>query len=513
MWNILTTSTAQQKIDYYPPLPIVKFAPGETYIDVFFPVIDDPIPESTELIQIVLSDTSRLGTWVSSDIAPLQISDNDTANLGTFVEWIEFVDGEEGSRNAVVRARRTGPLDSELLISYEIQSPSTLSLDQDLRFQRGEIDLKNRKGVLRFNPGAALTSSPWTVIDDELVEATEWCDLQLVDPTDGSYRLAGRRKQTLRLLDNDSEELGSEPGNSDGRKVAGPTISKVVLRSDTGASQADRITFDESLIVSYEGDWVGGTLISEFDWTGDGVPDFSTTHQQLPGDLVLNPRDIHPELANQPGPRAVHYRTRLLSEQGKEIQSGNWKTFAYFVVEDPDAGPIRLSDLRLRVDTGRVGDHITSNPTVIVDVLGSIHPEDPEWDTTLIEWDHTGDGVPDAVVPLRDPDTGSSDDNSTSDRCIEYDPRTIDEHYSDSSGRKVIRARLIDDRTGERLTNWIAYEFTLLDIPSSTWTVDSIELESSHDAFSRTNSGTVRGRLSHPEWNQDNGALGFTSRS
>ena len=511
MWNILTTSTAQQKIDYYPPLPIVKFAPGETYIDVFFPVIDDPIPESTELIQIVLSDTSRLGTWVSSDIAPLQISDNDTANLGTFVEWIEFVDGEEGSRNAVVRARRTGPLDSELLISYEIQSPSTLSLDQDLRFQRGEIDLKNRKGVLRFNPGAALTSSPWTVIDDELVEATEWCDLQLVDPTDGSYRLAGRRKQTLRLLDNDSEELGSEPGNSDGRKVAGPTISKVVLRSDTGASQADRITFDESLIVSYEGDWVGGTLISEFDWTGDGVPDFSTTHQQLPGDLVLNPRDIHPELANQPGPRAVHYRTRLLSEQGKEIQSGNWKTFAYFVVEDPDAGPIRLSDLRLRVDTGRVGDHITSNPTVIVDVLGSIHPEDPEWDTTLIEWDHTGDGVPDAVVPLRDPDTGSSDDNSTSDRCIEYDPRTIDEHYSDSSGRKVIRARLIDDRTGERLTNWIAYEFILLDIPSSTWTVDSIELESSHDAFSRTNSGTVRGRLSHPEWNQDNGALGSYS--
>jgi len=511
MWNILRTSTAQQEIDYYPPKPIVKFAPGETYIDVFFPVIDDPIPESTELIQIVLSDTSRLGTWVSSDIAPLQISDNDVANRGTFVEWIDFVDGEEGSRNAVIRARRTGPLDSELLVSYEIQSPSTLSLEKDLRLQRGEVDLKNRTGVLRFTPGAALASKPWIVVDDELAEATEWCDLQLVEPSDATYRLAGRRKQTLSLLDNDFEEPGSDPGNSDGRKVAGPTISKVVLRSDTGASQTDRITFDESLIVSYSGDWVGGTLISEFDWTGDGVPDFSTTHEQLPGDLALNPRDIHPELANQLGPRAVHFRTRLLSDQGKEVQSGDWKTFAYYVVEDPDAGPVRLSNLRLRIDTGRVGDHITSDPTVLVDVLGDIHPEDPEWNTTLIEWDHSGDGVPDAVIPLRDLETGRSDDNSVSGRCIEYDPRIIDEHYSDSSGKKIIRARLIDDRTGERLTNWIAYEFTLLDIPSSSWAVESIELETSQDAFSGMKSGTVLGILSHPQWNKDNGGFGSFS--
>ena len=198
-WQTLPTSSALQNLDYLPPQPVAKFAPGQSYVDLFYNPIDDPIPEATETIKIILTESSRLGTLLPNEPTILQITDNDANNPTTFVEWIDSIDGHEGLQPATLRARRTGPLDDELLVPFSIKTQAGLILEQDFQFARNDINLKNQTGLLRFPKGSAIASLRWNVVDDTTAEGTEWCDLLLLTTDDQRYQLAGNQKKSLRI--------------------------------------------------------------------------------------------------------------------------------------------------------------------------------------------------------------------------------------------------------------------------------------------------------------------------
>ncbi len=468
-WQSLASSSAQQNLDYLPPKPIAKFAPGQSFVDLFFNPIDDAIPEATETIKIILTDASRLGTLLPNEPTILQITDNDSNNSNTFVEWIDFIDGQEGLQPATLRARRTGPLDDELLVPFSVKPQAGLSLEQDFQFARNDLNLKNQTGLLRFPKGSAIASQRWNVVDDATAEGTEWCDIVLLTTEDQKYKLAGNHKKTLRILDNDTPPPDDSPKNGDGTLLAGPYIDRIELVFDSGSSSSDKVTTRDTLQVTYQGDWIGGTLISEFDWNSDGIPELVKTDTSPSTSFEFSPTELNNNEPNNTalnpfGPRTISYRTKLLSDDGTEVTHSPWKTFSYFLVEDPEQGPLRLRNLRLKSDTGSPDDAITNDPTVLVDLYGERTADDLNLPHLHVEWDHSGDGIPDAVLPLPTPAPIS----------FSYDPRSTDQNTPLTPGRRTIRARLFDDRSGERLTAWLSLDFTLTETPSSPLTVDSI---------------------------------------
>lgn len=498
-WQTLPTSSALQNLDYLPPKPVAKFAPGQSYVDLFYNPIDDPIPEATETIKIILTESSRLGTLLPNEPTILQITDNDANNPTTFVEWIDSIDGHEGLQPATLRARRTGPLDDELLVPFSIKTQAGLILEQDFQFARNDINLKNQTGLLRFPKGSAIASLRWNVVDDTTAEGTEWCDLLLLTTDDQRYQLAGNQKKSLRILDNDTPPPNDSPKNDDGTLLASPYIAHVELVVDSGSSSSDKITAHDTLRVTYQGDWIGGTLISEFDWNSDGIPELVKTDSTPCNSFDFSPTELNnadpKNSALSPlGPRTLSYRTKLLSDNGIEVTRSPWKTFSYFLVENPEQGPLRLRNLRLKSDTGSPEDAITTDPTVLVDLYGQRTSDDPNLTHLRIEWDHSGDGIPDAVLQLPTPTPIS----------ISYDPRSTDQNNPLTPGRRTIRARLFDDRSGERLTAWLSLDFTLTEIPSSSLTVDSIHhLTNPETTQSPFATGIIQGNL-QPTTNNPN---------
>ncbi len=499
-WQSLATSSAQINLDYLPPKPIAKFSPGQSFVDLFFHPIDDAIPEATETIKIILTDASRLGTLLPNEPTILQITDNDSNNSTTFVEWIDSIDGQEGLQPATLRARRTGPLDDELLVPFSVKPQAGLILEQDFQFARNDINLKNQTGLLRFPKGSAIASQRWNVADDANAEGTEWCDLVLLTTEDQKYKLAGNQKKTLRILDNDTPPPDDSPKNGDGTLLAGPYIDRIELVFDSGSSSSDKVTTRDTLQVTYQGNWIGGTLISEFDWNSDGIPELVRTDTTPCTSFEFSPTELNNNELNNTalnpfGPHTISYRTKLLSDNGIEITRSPWKTFSYFLVEDPEQGPLRLRNLRLKSDTGSPDDAITNDPTVLVDLHGERTADDPNLPHLHVEWDHSGDGIPDAVLPLPTP----------APLFFSYDPRSTDQNTPLTPGRRTIRARLFDDRSGERLTAWLSLDFTLTETPSSPLTVDSIRHLAIPDTTPNPlHAGIIQGSIKQTNTNLNN---------
>ncbi|MCY3004840.1 MAG: DUF2235 domain-containing protein [Planctomycetota bacterium] len=454
-FNILADSTAQKNVDYLDPNPIVVFEPGQTYVDVPIVAIDDAIPEATESVRFVLWDTSRVGTWTPSDITSLVISDNDQGSRMTTLELLPPVDGQEGLRDGKIRARRSGSTQEPLQAPFKAFFGNGLIDDRDVRLSPKQWNAKSSTGFFYFPAGESLASVGVLVLDDTEAENTEWMDIQLLPSPNGEYLLGGKPQQTLRIFDNDS--------GSGKRPTDAPGITQITLSNDTGSSPSDRVTWDERLEISIDGKLLGGRLQTEFDWTGDFIPDTSISVHQSPSTFGLDPRKSDPRLADQHGLRIVRYRSNWYTKDDVLIQQSPWEDFAYQVVENPDSGPLRLSDLRLKVDTGNSTDRISSNPTVCVSILGQYPHTESELSSIRIEWDQTNDGRADhsALLP-------------TEQRSVDFDPRTVDPAFARFPGPRTLRVRLLDDTTQEPLGSWETLEFTIPNTPPTPWIVSEI---------------------------------------
>ena len=454
-FNILANSTAQRNIDYLEPKSIVVFEPGQSYVDVPIIAIDDAIPEATESVRFVLWDTSRIGTWTPPDIASLLISDNDQASRTTVLELLPPVDGHEGHQEGKLRARRSGSTERALQAPFEASFGSGLVDALDVRLNPKHWNSESQTGFFYFAAGESLASVSVQVLDDSEAENTEWMEIRLLPSSSGEYLLGGKPQQTLRVLDNDSRS-GKTPADA-------PGVKHVSLSNDTGSSPSDRVTWDERLEVAIDGKLLEGRLQTEFDWSGDFIPEFSYWVDQSPSSFALDPREIEPRLAEVLGTRVVRYRANWYTADDVLIQQSPWEDFTYRVVEKPDSGPLRLSDLRLRIDTGNPIDRITSDPSVVVSILGQYPKSQSELSTIRIEWDQTDDGRADHSVLL-----------GMDQRSVEFDPRTLDPAFARIPGPRTLRARLVDGTTHEPLGSWETLELTIPNTPILPWIVAEI---------------------------------------
>ena len=499
-FNFLADSTAQKGVDYLEPKPIVVFEPGQVFVDVPIVAIDDAIPEPNESVRVVLWDASRVGTWVPSDSISVLISDNDFGNRAVAVELLPAVDGEEGFRDGRVRARRTGPTDQPLWLPFELSFGDSLVLDQDFRIDPKQWSSKTNVGQFHFPTGESLASVGVSVIDDPEPESTEWMEIRLLPSPNAQYQLAGKQLQTLRILDNDSKPK-SLPINP-------PGITQVSLVNDTGASSSDRITSDERLAVVVDGKLPSGTLKTEFDWNGDFIPDASFDTAKTPGSFEFDPREYDARLAQQIGSRIVQYRSKWFSKDDVLIEQSPWESYAYSVVENPTEGPLRLSDLRLKIDTGNPSDRITTNPIVTVTVLGQF-PQGTNGQSTLrIEWDQTHDGIAEHSQIL-----------DIDNRRVEYDPRSIDPSFARIPGPRNVRVRLVDALTAKPLVHWETIEFSIPNTPVVPWIVsgmthsngaDDAQASDAQDSDYEARRWILRGQVIDPNHSQgasDIGAL------
>ena len=469
-FNILSNSTAQKNIDYLEPKSIVVFEPGQSYVDVPIIAIDDAIPEATESVRFVLWDTSRIGTWTPPDIASLLISDNDQASRTTVLELLPSVDGREGHQDGKLRARRSGSTERALQAPFEASFGSGLVEALDVRLNPKYWNSESQTGFFYFAAGESLASVSVQVLDDSEAENTEWMEIRLLPSSSGEYLLGGKPQQTLRVLDDDSRS-GKTPDDA-------PGVKHVALSNDTGSSPSDRVTWDERLEVAIDGKLLDGRLQTEFDWSGDFIPEISHWVDQSPWSFTLDPREIDPRLAEVLGTRVVRYRTNWYTQNDVLIQQSLWEDFTYRVEEKPDSGPLRLSDLRLKVDTGNPTDRITSDPSVVVSILGQYPKSQSEFSTIRIEWDQTDDGRADHSVLL-----------AMDQRSVEFDPRTLDPAYARNPGPRTLRARLVDGKTHEPLGSWETLELTIPSTPILPWIVSEI---------THRPPGLLQGRLIEP---------------
>lgn len=454
-FRILEGSTAQTDIDYVSPNPIVIFEPGETYIDVPIVAIDDSLTEPTESIQFILWDCSRIGTWIPSDVTYVQISDNDFNNKSSSVELLEPVDAYEGFQDGRLRARRTGSLQDPLTVPFQITLQNELVRDLDFKIDPKDWSYEASLGQFVFPSGEALASISVSSIDDTIAENTEWMDIQLLPSSDGSYHIDGRLTQTLRFID-DENRASIPPGSL-------PSISSVYLINDTGDSTNDRITSDERIGVTIDGDLAAGKLLTEFDWDNDFIPDTSFTIDQTPRIIEFDPSSIDSNLNNSYQLRTLRYRSIWINQNGISICESPWNSFEYQVFKDPSTGPLQLSGLRLSLDTSIATDRITSNPSVTISIQGEYPISPAGKPPAIIQWDHNQDGIEVVSQPLH-----------PGQRTANYDPRLTDPNYSRFPGSKKLRARLVDPATSTSLSPWETIEFNLVNTSECPWITTGI---------------------------------------
>ncbi|MFN5185966.1 MAG: Calx-beta domain-containing protein [Planctomycetota bacterium] len=453
-FNILADSTAQKNIDYREPKAIVVFEPGVSFVDVPIIAIDDSIAEATESVRVVLWDASRVGTWVPATITSILISDNDFANNITAVELLPPIDAEEGFRDGRLRARRTGPVHEPLVLPFELTFHDGLVFAKDCLIDPKFWSPKTNSGQFLFAPGETLASVIVSVMDDTEAENTEWMNIQLIPSPLGQYQIGGKPLDTLRIADNDTK--ASNPKEQ-------PRITQVSLVNDTGLSPNDRITWDERIEFLVDGKLSNGFLKTEFDWTGDFIPDAFETIEKTPSKSQFDPQAHDPSLANSPGLRSLRYRSTWYTTQHVIIDQSPWNSFEYQVIQDPNLGQLRFDDLRLKIDTGNPADRVTLDPTVSVSILGEYPKSDSGQSSVRIEWDHTQDGIADATELL-----------GADQRLAQYDPRTIDQNFARTAGPRTLRCRLVEDPSGKPLVAWKSIDFVIADPPQLPWIITGV---------------------------------------
>lgn len=105
---------------------------------------------------------------------------------------------KEGQQNVLLTVGRTGSLEEEVRLDY-----TTLPADISLPYAIPQIDYEITSGQLYFEPGQAFASILVPLINDGILEETEYFDVELSD-IEGDAELGSIRRIRVAIDDNDS---------------------------------------------------------------------------------------------------------------------------------------------------------------------------------------------------------------------------------------------------------------------------------------------------------------------
>jgi Ca2+-binding RTX toxin-like protein len=214
-----TNGTALAPDDYSNAPINITFADGETSKTVIIPIVDDTPIESSETINLTLSNPTGGATLGVQDTATLTIVDND---VQLAFSDPTFSIQEDGTPIAAVTVTRSGGTTSAV--------GAILSLSDDTA--TAPADYNNAAIPVSFLAGETTKVIPIPIVNDTLVEGNETINLALTNPTGGAT-LGTQSTAVLTLVDNDFPVPGtlafSAPQFSvseDGTPIAAVTVTR-----------------------------------------------------------------------------------------------------------------------------------------------------------------------------------------------------------------------------------------------------------------------------------------------
>ncbi|NJO46348.1 MAG: hypothetical protein HC835_12355 [Oscillatoriales cyanobacterium RM2_1_1] len=180
--------TATPGSDYVPVNTTVNFASGELSKTVSVNLIDDTLVETDETFNLVLSNPTR-GAALGAATTTATILDNDTIQIALGQTTFSAQEGIPAAEITVIRqGDTTGAVGATLT-----QTSGTATAPAD--YSNGAI-------AVNFAPGETTQILQIPIVDDSLLESTEFVTVNLTNPTGGAI-LGPQSSGILNIADNE----------------------------------------------------------------------------------------------------------------------------------------------------------------------------------------------------------------------------------------------------------------------------------------------------------------------
>ncbi|RMH77258.1 MAG: hypothetical protein D6680_05770 [Cyanobacteria bacterium J007] len=177
--------------DDYDNTPIaISFAPGQAQQTVTVPIVEDGLAETTETVNLTLSNPVGGTTIGAQNTATLAIVDDEV--ILDFAAP-SFTLTEEGTAIEAVRVIRTGDSDRAVGATVLLGNNTAIAAE----------DFDNTPIAIDFQPGETEKIVPLPLLDDPFVEGAEVLNLALVNPTNGAA-IGSQNGANVTIVDNDS---------------------------------------------------------------------------------------------------------------------------------------------------------------------------------------------------------------------------------------------------------------------------------------------------------------------
>jgi RHS repeat-associated protein len=186
----LSDGTATAPADYNNTPIAVNFADGETTKTVVIPIVNDTLLESTETLNLVLSNPTGGATLGTQNTATLTVVDDD---MELAFSAPTFSVNEDGNAIAAVTVTRTGRSTGEV--------GAILTLANGTATSPG--DYNNTAIPVIFADGEMTKTVVIPIINDTLAEDNETINLSLGTPTGGAT-IGSQNTASLMVVDNDA---------------------------------------------------------------------------------------------------------------------------------------------------------------------------------------------------------------------------------------------------------------------------------------------------------------------
>jgi subtilase family serine protease len=265
----LSDSSATSPADYTNSPITVNFADGESSRVVTIPIVNDQIIESTEYLNLSLSNPSTGANLGSQTTATLLIEDDDVQLAFTRSDYTLI---ENGTPIEAVTITRTGRMAGTV--------GATLNLTNGTAVAPG--DFNSTPLTITFAENEFTKTIAIPVIDDSVVEDSETLTLSLTGGTGGAT-IGGTSTATLTILDNETRNLTGTDGADTIRGAAGNDDLKGGAGRDTILGGYG----DDILVGGLDADTLtGGAGRDKFVYTSiregrDTITDFTVGEDQV----------------------------------------------------------------------------------------------------------------------------------------------------------------------------------------------------------------------------------------
>lgn len=188
----LSDGTAIAPDDYTNSSITVNFAAGETSKTVSIPINNDSVLESTETINLTLTNPTNGATLGTQTTATLNIIDNDAVPGVIQFSNSSFSINENGTPVSAVTLNRTGGSDGAVSIRINLSNGTAVA----------GSDYNNNPITVNFANGETSKTVTIPIVDDSILESAETINLSLSNPTGGAS-IGSQNSAIVNIIDND----------------------------------------------------------------------------------------------------------------------------------------------------------------------------------------------------------------------------------------------------------------------------------------------------------------------